>query len=194
MSAPDDRLVELPTGGEALPLPPELSFLLRGIKTQAERNAVITAFGQLGRGDPQSYPVQFLTLLKAYAGAVERQPALVKKALESALQDGARLLEVHREKVTQAEAALAKRAKDAQDRADRLEEFVAEIKTAIDQDREDRRKTAAQLLQKMEALERANAQSNAPRRRYGWGRLALAAAVGFVLYPFADRILRLLGL
>jgi hypothetical protein len=53
-------------------IPAQLELLLTGISDNDQRLAIIQAFYSLAEGDPNTWPVQFATLIKAHTLAMNR--------------------------------------------------------------------------------------------------------------------------
>jgi hypothetical protein len=91
--------------------------------------------------------------------------------------------------IAQTLESLQKLEADATARVVELEECMAEVRAAVDKDREDRKAAAQNQNRRAEQLEQACICLTRAQKRLSWGWLAVAAGVGFVLYPFIDRLL-----
>ena len=60
-----------------------LELLLSGVKDQAQRKQITSAYYAFANGDPESFAVQFAVLLRAHAISLKLLPARLEKALSA---------------------------------------------------------------------------------------------------------------
>ncbi|MBV9873753.1 MAG: hypothetical protein JO025_03405 [Verrucomicrobia bacterium] len=58
-----------------------LELLLTGVKDQAQRKQITTAYYTFANGDPETFAVQFAVLLRAHSMSLKLLPARLEKAL-----------------------------------------------------------------------------------------------------------------
>ena len=159
-------------------LPPE-------IRDAFDRQTVLQG---LAEGDP------IFDLALLIAKTTEKLKGPDPKKLSELLFNHAAQLERAKSSIAQTLEALNKHEATLDSRADELAELAAGVKAAMEKDREERRKTSDLLDMRTESLVKAFDRLTRAQKRLSWGHFALSAAVGFVFYPFADRLLRLFGL
>jgi hypothetical protein len=60
-----------------------LELLLNGVKDQAQRKQITSAYYAFANGDPETFAVQFAVLLRAHAISLKLLPARLEKALSA---------------------------------------------------------------------------------------------------------------
>ena len=60
-----------------------LDLLLSGVKDQAQRKQITSAYYAFANGDPETFAVQFAVLLRAHATSLKFLPARLEKALSA---------------------------------------------------------------------------------------------------------------
>jgi hypothetical protein len=60
-----------------------LELLLSGVKDQAQRKQITSAYYSFASGDPETFAVQFAVLLRAHATSLKLLPVRLEKALSS---------------------------------------------------------------------------------------------------------------
>ena len=60
-----------------------LELLLSGVKDQAQRKQITSAYYAFANGDPETFAVQFAVLLRAHATSLKLLPARLEKALSA---------------------------------------------------------------------------------------------------------------
>ena len=76
-----------------------LELLLSGVKDQAQRKQITSAYYAFANGDPETFAVQFAVLLRAHALSLKLLPARLDKALSAETRKMADLVIAHQNSV-----------------------------------------------------------------------------------------------
>jgi hypothetical protein len=137
----------------------------------------------LAEGDP------IFDLVLLIAETAEKLKGPDPKKLSELLFNHAAQLTAAKSAMAQALDAMKKHEATAEARAAELGELMAAVRAEAEKDREERKKTSDLLTRRTEELGQAYNRCRRSQKRLSWGALALAAGIGFVAYPFIDRLL-----
>jgi hypothetical protein len=90
-----------------------LDLLLSGVKDQAQRKQITTAYYAFANGDPETFAVQFAVLLRAHATSLKVLPARLEKALSSETRKLGDLVIAHQNSVARMVSLIDQAAKNA---------------------------------------------------------------------------------
>lgn len=89
-----------------------LELLLTGVKDQAQRKQITSAYYSFANGDPETFAVQFAVLLRAHAISLKLLPARLEKALSAETRKLGDLVIAHQSSVERMVALFNKNRKD----------------------------------------------------------------------------------
>ena len=105
-----------------------LELLLNGVKDQAQRKQITSAYYAFANGDPETFAVQFAVLLRAHAISLKLLPARLEKALSAETRKLGDLVIAHQNSVERMVSLISREAEGegGEDRVD-----YEEIQTRI---------------------------------------------------------------
>jgi hypothetical protein len=105
-----------------------LELLLNGVKDQAQRKQITSAYYAFANGDPETFAVQFAVLLRAHAISLKLLPARLEKALSAETRKLGDLVIAHQNSVQRMVSLISREAEGGggEDRVD-----YEEIQTRI---------------------------------------------------------------
>jgi hypothetical protein len=88
-----------------------LDLLLSGVKDQAQRKQITSAYYAFSNGDPETFAVQFAVLLRAHATSLKLLPARLEKVLSMEARKLGELVIAHQHSVQRMAALLDEEAR-----------------------------------------------------------------------------------
>ncbi|HTD16238.1 MAG TPA: hypothetical protein VK673_13735 [Chthoniobacterales bacterium] len=88
-----------------------LELLLSGVKDQAQRKQITSAYYAFANGDPETFAVQFAVLLRAHATSLKLLPARLEKTLSAETRKLSDLVIAHQNSVQRMASLLDQKAR-----------------------------------------------------------------------------------
>jgi hypothetical protein len=163
----------------------ELDVLLDGFKTQAERDAIRTAYHDFAQSDPRTFPAQFAVLLQAHNRALTNAPDRFRRTLADEAKAIAATIATQRATLKEWECALKQSAAVSAEQVERIRESISVLTETV------QRSTALTTAALNEATkqsrrteELAGVLTRISARQIAWGYVLAFASGVIVAFAF----------